>query len=1390
MGNQLVSSVKTVIRPIDYYLNEVPDFKYKCSLGQTQFLKVALCSHNEGDTVVKVLSHEDPSILLEQYKKDLLNLAKLTAKNVSIASFRIVEIRTNFAYMARQFVRYSLYDRLSTRPFMTDIEKAWIVYQILRCLQWCHNYNIYHGDLKLENILVTSNLWVIVSDFASYKPIRLPEDNPTFFNYFFDTSRRRCCNIAPERFISSSSNQSNNSNQADTSMATSYIQQQNTNIFNLFLQEGQLTPKMDMFSLGCILAEIYSDNYLFDLGAILNYKDKRVLDSHTEESLERIQNESMRNVVRNLINLDPQQRFSCEQVLAQLQNGFFPSYFDELYSLMENLIRLPPDAKVLYLRQYIDYYLNVINNENAKATLILLMALTSSIRSLKHIFCKIEAQRLICRMAMSSSILSPFIIDRLIPYLVNGLTDCDHRVRGESIDSITLLLEYVTRLPSSDNNLFTDYLMEKFQKCIGNEKNTFVRICMARNIGRLSKIALDFLNQYCDHNYDEELNLLHKYFQNLVSILITDPNNCVRRVLLLTPQNCSQLCTFFGRQKTNDVILSHIITFLNDKCSAILHPLLQHGLCDAEEIIVAKTITSIAYLVEQGLIAKNVIIELLREIMPLIYHPNRWITNAIIHFLRNLQSHLLTVDLNTKVLPILSSFFKLNVKCFTVQLFHRRSVEQPIPRPIYEAVLMAKDQEVLISFFNLLEKKLSYPDYDISLLKHNIIYKRLLADNITPVIEQQLFALRDLLIKIYRNKRNYQPMVRDCETLSNFIYLKHYHMMRTREVQLFQSNQFYHQTGNDDQASSANQEWLHMFGPNNHLDGTPHHQQQQQQAQHTTNEPRLKPHEMKDVEPLLYECPPYLRDVEMLEQHKKNNFIPFASVMNKYQSPMIRPMGYLVAHLYEHKSSVNRMTAISKTNMFVTCSDDGSIRLWDLCDDPSRYVISRSRFQFRLEFQNGSPVNFKGMVNCGQFIIAYSNDCQLHAFEMGQSQFELTCAFKIGSIRASVPYLITSICALSETMFAVSLSDSWIYVYDTRYFYTPFFNVPVMKMSVPPSHRVITAIDGDPLALYAATALGFICGLDLRFQLKIFNVIYNSAEPTRIAQLKHTPSGLYTSVFGNYDVTHWDLNLLSKNRILTASNSAKTSEQSSSSSSSSSSGAVVNAILPLVTQTTTQAIIAAGSDMKIRYWDLMNPEQSYIISDPIYKACNYCYLNKSSPTTLTKHQQQQKQKPFSHPPSICSIDSNYYGPSSTSQTGSSSGSASTFNILPSSSSSRKPDNVSSTVSSSPSTTTTLAKTSSTLSSSEAIVNNNSGGSNSNNLLPLTTYQQILQDDGVFRVMEMETSSMMNKLYQEQHHCPMDQQLMSFAHQDSITDLININQYLVSCGRNGAVKVWR
>ena len=63
--------------------------------------------------------------------------------------------------------------------------------QVLCALEQMHSAGVCHGDIKTENILVTSWSWVLLADLASFKPVYVPVDNPADFNFFFDTSRRR-----------------------------------------------------------------------------------------------------------------------------------------------------------------------------------------------------------------------------------------------------------------------------------------------------------------------------------------------------------------------------------------------------------------------------------------------------------------------------------------------------------------------------------------------------------------------------------------------------------------------------------------------------------------------------------------------------------------------------------------------------------------------------------------------------------------------------------------------------------------------------------------------------------------------------------------------------------------------------------------------------------------------------------------------------------------------------------------------------------------------------------------------------------------------------------------------------------------------------------------------
>jgi phosphoinositide-3-kinase, regulatory subunit 4 len=108
-------------------------------------------------------------------------------------------------YLMRQYFANNLVDRIGTRPFLTSLEKAWVAFQLLMALRQAHFYGLCHGDVKSENVMVTSWNWVFLTDFAPYKPTFIPQDDSTHeFSYYFDTSERRVCYLAPERFVADS----------------------------------------------------------------------------------------------------------------------------------------------------------------------------------------------------------------------------------------------------------------------------------------------------------------------------------------------------------------------------------------------------------------------------------------------------------------------------------------------------------------------------------------------------------------------------------------------------------------------------------------------------------------------------------------------------------------------------------------------------------------------------------------------------------------------------------------------------------------------------------------------------------------------------------------------------------------------------------------------------------------------------------------------------------------------------------------------------------------------------------------------------------------------------------------------------------------------------------
>ena len=202
-------------------------------------------------------------------------------------------------------------DLHSTRPFLEDIEKKWIAFQLLCAIRDCHAKNVYHGDIKTENILVTSWNWLYLTDFSSsFKRTYLPEDNPADFSYFFDTSGRRTCYIAPERFLGAGE-------QEDT---------------------RGVTWAMDVFSVGCVIAELFLEAPIFSLSQLFKYR-KGEYDPELGH-LSKIEDKDIRELVTHMIQIEPESRYSAEEYLNFWRRKAFPEYF---YSFLHQYMGLITD---------------------------------------------------------------------------------------------------------------------------------------------------------------------------------------------------------------------------------------------------------------------------------------------------------------------------------------------------------------------------------------------------------------------------------------------------------------------------------------------------------------------------------------------------------------------------------------------------------------------------------------------------------------------------------------------------------------------------------------------------------------------------------------------------------------------------------------------------------------------------------------------------------------------------------------------------------------------------------------------------------------------------------------------------------------------------------------
>lgn len=248
---------------------------------------------------------------------------------------------------------------------------------------------------------------------------------------------------------------------------------------------------MDIFSLGCVIAELFLEGTpLFTLSQLFKYRKG---EYDPQLYLAKIEDVEIRNMVHHMINIDPTKRNSAEEYISHWRRKAFPEYF---YSFLYQYIGFITDAtagradatcnnvsdttraderldrlyhdfdKISYLLEFehsqqmekrstaealiLPVYLDIPNYQrNSSAvqrrsikhddgSLIVLNVIATFIRNTSRATGRIRGCDMI--LAIAEQVSDEAKMDRCLPYLINLLGDSCNTVIIAAIRSVTQLV--------------------------------------------------------------------------------------------------------------------------------------------------------------------------------------------------------------------------------------------------------------------------------------------------------------------------------------------------------------------------------------------------------------------------------------------------------------------------------------------------------------------------------------------------------------------------------------------------------------------------------------------------------------------------------------------------------------------------------------------------------------------------------------------------------------------------------------------------------------------------------------------------------------------------------------------------------------------------------------
>lgn len=738
---------------VSAYVDVLRLVQYLDELSHSRFLKTIRARDRRGTlVVVKVfIKPQGAALALRDVTELLAREASLMAEVPGVLPWSRVIETDRAGYLVRQHCKTNLYDRLLLPPFLQPVEKLFLVYQMLCTLRDVHRLRIHHGDLRLENFLVTSWNWLVLADFAAYtKPTFIPEDNPNQFLFYFDLLDRRVCYLAPERFYD----------------LRGPHPRQSLSDEGRFGGRDLVTDAMDCFSLGCVVAELYLDGEpLFTLSLLLRY-----IRHDAPEAPAAAAPPPISAMVARLVERDPARRPLCAALLEDHTALFAPlaavhaflarladaSAFagdatvtasdlrvDHIHSHFEQLVqclgfdyeaRGGGGAAAVPLRVLLPgvphgHRIRSTNEvDTLGAAIVVLNAVCAFVKTTRRPASKLRACHLL--LALSEYVDDEAKLDRLLPYLMymaeeyveaaaaGAATASAAAVAAMALRAATTLLLACSSVTPLNTLVFSEYIVPKLAALLAAPAaaaadHELVRAAVACCLPLLATCAKRFwlfADAAAPAAPDDMRDQLDYDLESLALTLLTDPCATVKQHLVL---HIAPLCRALGVDRTNDLVLPHLITFLNDPNTALrlalfgallelapfigavafeqyVLPLVVQTLCDPELFVVLKALELLHGVVAQRLVnprldsnALAVYHEILASCLHLVLHPNEWVRQLVLCVVLAVSAALTNADRYCFLFPRIKTFLAYDVAEFSWDSLYP-SLTKPLSRPVFE----------------------------------------------------------------------------------------------------------------------------------------------------------------------------------------------------------------------------------------------------------------------------------------------------------------------------------------------------------------------------------------------------------------------------------------------------------------------------------------------------------------------------------------------------------------------------------------------------------------------------------------------------------------------------------------------------------------------------------